>query len=621
MRKTLFLFLLCGLVGQAQEIDVLKGELNNGSSGSHKANLAYEVASLYTTSDLDSAIHYADVATKLSKQLKDNKLLARSMNLKAGALIRKRSLTEAGSLSREVSSMKEIDSITKAASYHNLATVLLHKAAFQHAMSWSLKAMKIYEAERDSLGIARASTNMGIVHARLGNTGKAITFFEKATSHAQNDESLRLRALANMGAAYSDAKAYIKAIDAIEKAKVLAQELNSLVYLGVINSNLCNNYVEIEAYDAAIAHGLEGLRIKDELGQNTDILLNNLGYAYLKKGDYRQAIHYLSRVSQDSQPVLRSLVYNNLSQSHSGLKSYETAWQYARLHKAINDSLHIVQARQRDSIANLLSSYETERSQQQIDLLNVQNELSESKINAQKNTIWAIGIFAGLLLLSSFLLYKNQKAKQSLKTANIRHRLLQTQLNPHFLFHALNSIQSFIYFNKKEESIDYLTSFSRLMRSVLESSDQDFITVEEDVRSIREYLRLQELNISKAFAHSVLVDEELDGEAIMIPPMFTQPFVENALLHGIGEMDDGKVEIQYEIKKGKLKVMIADNGKGARNKGSDGSRMHRSMSTGILHERMLNLKETHGYVCQVDAISNDSGTQVALTFPARQKKI
>ena len=209
---------------------------------------------------------------------------------------------------------------------------------------------------------------------------------------------------------------------------------------------------------------------------------------------------------------------------------------------------------------------------------------------------------------------KNQKTKQSLKQAALQHKLLQTQLNPHFLFHSLNSIQSFIHQNKKEESSSYLVSYSKLMRSILESSDQDFISVEDDLNAIKDYVKLQRLNLPENVQINIECEDELT--TYKIPPMFVQPYVENALIHGINEIENGKVSVFYKKEASKIQVIITDNGKGLISKKSN-NELHRSMSSDIIDQRIQNLKQIHNYHINIINQSSKNGTRITLEFPKR----
>lgn len=189
------------------------------------------------------------------------------------------------------------------------------------------------------------------------------------------------------------------------------------------------------------------------------------------------------------------------------------------------------------------------------------------------------------------------------------------------MFHSLNGIQNYIFQNKKEESAHYLHSFSKLMRVILESSDQDFITVEEDSEAIRSYLNLQQLNFNQKFRYEVIIDETIETQYQLIPPMFTQPFVENAILHGLKNMENGHVKIAYTKNNNDLKILISDNGKGIKKQSTNVNKFYRSMSTEILKQRIDTFKTTKKYSISYTINSSESGTEVVLYFPTRLKNI
>ena len=162
------------------------------------------------------------------------------------------------------------------------------------------------------------------------------------------------------------------------------------------------------------------------------------------------------------------------------------------------------------------------------------------------------------------------------------------------------------------------------MRSVLESSDQDFITVAEDAQALSDYLHLQQLNTSEqTYQYQITVDYHIDDQVTVLPPMFTQPFVENALVHGFTETACGMITVHYhqDMDTDTLRVTIRDNGLGysAQHKGAKS--LYRSMSTDILNERIANLKKVHQYACDIKVDAVHPGTRVSLTFPLRYQEL
>ena len=211
---------------------------------------------------------------------------------------------------------------------------------------------------------------------------------------------------------------------------------------------------------------------------------------------------------------------------------------------------------------------------------------------------------------------KLRESKAKMANANLRQRFLRTQLNPHFFFHALSSIEGYIYANEREPAAQFLRNFSKLMRSILESSDQDFVTLEQDLDMLREYLTLQQLNSDFQFEYALNVSDELQGQGLKIPPMLIQPAVENAILHGALNTEQGTVNIECAPNGNRMQIRIADNGPGPSANQRDHNTLHRSMSTDIVKERIRNLKELHGIdILYSISAGKSSGTAVVFDLP------
>ena len=460
--------------------------------------------------------------------------------------------------------------------------------------------------------------NIGSINARLGNSEKAILYMNKALKEV-DDDRLKMEILSNLSGVYYDEKNIDKAISLSHEAEELAMKYESVSVLGLVYSNLCWYYLGKEKYNTAIDYGKKALAIKKNQNQNTNIVSNNLGYAFLQSGNNSEAIYYLNLSLPTAKGKLRSLVYNNLSKAYQNKGDFRKAYEYLEQNIKVKDSIDI-QA-QREKVNELTEKYESEKQKQSISLLRTKDDLNQSKLKEQRNLIWALAIFVLSIFGLGLLIYRNQKIKLLLNTSKIQNRLLQTQLNPHFLFNALNSMQGFNYSDEKKKLSNYINSFSKLMRSILESSDQDFITIEEDANALNEYIQLQLISSNNNFTATVSIGDNLNPETLM-PPMFTQPFVENAIIHGMKDVKNGNIDIRYTEKENKLICTIQDNGKGFSVTSADNSgKLHRSMSVAILKDRITNLRKTAAYKCEMQTTSNDIGTTVMLTFPLRQKKI
>ena len=139
----------------------------------------------------------------------------------------------------------------------------------------------------------------------------------------------------------------------------------------------------------------------------------------------------------------------------------------------------------------------------------------------------------------------------NLDKEKLQQRFLRTQLNPNFFFHALTAIESHMYKEYKDTAAVFLQKFGALMRTILESSDIDFIPLDTDINFIKKYLTLQSLNNPSNFTHDVKVSKELNLSNTMIPP-----FVENAILHGVSSLENGHITIEYTKQESDLLIAI-----------------------------------------------------------------
>ena len=617
-RLTAITFLFFILSGWGQQKNELKSLIASDAIPEDKIEHLLQLSTLYRGSHIDSSMYFTMQAQNFADDLHNDSINSRLRAHKAAILIIQQQFMDAEKLLLQNVDYTAIDSLTYGETILNLGSISYYKQDLEQAVGHYLEASKIFERYDDTVRLGKVYSNIGGIQAQLKNPEKAIFYLKKALSYSIDNELLRIQVLANLSGAYNENGSTDKAIAAALETEKLAIANNAIVFLGLIYSNLCNIYLENKEYNPSIKYGLEGLKYKRQLHQNTDIVLNNLGYAHLQLGNSDKALYYFKQVPLSANGELRSLLYNNLRKTHENIGNYKEALRYAKDYNALQDSLHSLS--QRQNVEELIEKYESEKKQQQIDLLNTKDELNRTQLKEQRNFIWGLAIFSFLVIALGFLLYRNQRTTLSLQKAKIQHRLLQTQLNPHFLFHALSSIQGFIYQNKKEESASYLSSFSKLMRSILNSSDQEFIPVTEDINALTDYLHLQKLHVDTSFEKKIVVDEVIDDD-LLIPPMFTQPFVENAILHGLKNVENGVIRVAYKIENDSLLITIQDNGKGFKENPADANTLHRSMSMEILNKRVQNLKQTHKYHCQIAVKSSKEGSKVTLRFPLRYKKL
>lgn len=205
---------------------------------------------------------------------------------------------------------------------------------------------------------------------------------------------------------------------------------------------------------------------------------------------------------------------------------------------------------------------------------------------------------------------------------DLEQKTLQLQMNPHFIFNSLNSIQSFILNHDTKMAVTYLGKFSQLMRLILNNSGKKYIPFQEEIMAIKHYVELEKLRFDNKFMYNINVDKNIDAEFIEIPPMVIQPFIENAIIHGIlHKKDKGNVEIDFKLIDDKLACTVVDDGVG-REKAEELKQKagisRKSRGMGITRERleMLNKDISEGYSVKiidlVDSSGKPTGTRVEL---------
>ena len=240
-------------------------------------------------------------------------------------------------------------------------------------------------------------------------------------------------------------------------------------------------------------------------------------------------------------------------------------------------------------------------------------------------------IILGLLLLATYFLFKNTQNYYKHQN-DVQERLrkseltaLRAQMNPHFMFNALNSIQEFIIKEDKRSANFYLTRFSKLMRQILNNSDKNVISLKNELDSLNLYLSLEALRFEDHFEYNINIDDSIDTGLIKIPSMLVQPYVENAIKHGLLHQKGNKLlDISFSIKNQHLICEVLDNGIGRKQSAiihKNNKRLYPSKAMSLTKERLNLLNATLNNKLSVDVIdlTNEKnasiGTKVIINIP------
>jgi len=301
----------------------------------------------------------------------------------------------------------------------------------------------------------------------------------------------------------------------------------------------------------------------------------------------------------------------------------EQAVDYLNLFYTYRDSFF--NSTQGQQLELIITEAESERTEQKIRMLSQNNELSQLRLSRTRFIFAGIG--AGVLIISLFLslYFQRKKLKAEKKSISMEQRLLRAQMNPHFLFNSLASIQNYIINEKTDEATLYLSRFSQLVRNVLDNSVEEYVSLENEVAAVQNYLELQKVRYAGKFEYKMTVDDRIDQENTLIPPMLAQPFIENAIEHGIKhKVTIGNINIRFMLDDGLIRFEVEDDGVGRQKSYEIEHRFkhgHKSMSTSITRDRLYTMnkklrKKIHLEIIDLkDTLGDACGTRVTFGIP------
>ncbi len=365
-------------------------------------------------------------------------------------------------------------------------------------------------------------------------------------------------------------------------------------------------------YKTALSYLTRGLASHKKLKDGNEIVRTALDIAetYYNLHDLRQALRYARQaldlgLQSHARQRMRD-AYKLLYWVYDRKGENDSAYFYYRLYIRTKESLSADQTKGLFAAKAYLD---------RIELLNSEKLISQQQLKIQDQqlkkaslTRYILIVLVTVVLLVTGLIFRNillTRRNEKLKADNIRRELIQkstememqalrSQMNPHFIFNCLNSINRFIIKNEPQAASDYLTQFSRLIRLVLNNSKRGWILLDDEIDMLRLYLDMEKLRFKDAFNYAILCGEGVDPGALYIPPLLIQPFVENAVWHGLMHKSEaGIVTLNFSVAGDILYCTITDNGVGrpmdARS-GVKSDRPHRSMAIQITKQRLELIK-------------------------------
>jgi len=222
---------------------------------------------------------------------------------------------------------------------------------------------------------------------------------------------------------------------------------------------------------------------------------------------------------------------------------------------------------------------------------------------------------------------ESEKTKSELQhqASELEMQALRAQMNPHFIFNSLNSINRFILQNNKAEASEYLTKFSKLVRMILQNSQASLISLESELESLSLYLEMEALRFNNYFTYKISVQKDIDAEVLKVPPLIIQPYVENAIWHGLMHKEEtGELNIDISSHEDHLYFRITDNGIGRKKAAALASKSatkHKSMGLRITAQRIAMMQSMNAREVPVSIVDltypdgSAAGTEVTIKMP------
>jgi len=642
-----FLLLLFPLKGTSQNpiADSLKNVLQHTKNDIDKSQLLNAIASAYRTDNPKLMLEYAEKALRLSKKIQyrlaegnaymnqgNANILLGNYALALQHFSNAQSVFES---ERDDTSGKEHDEIKNglARAYGSIGIVFSEQSSYSKALQYHLKALKIYEQSKDYEKLARVYNNVGIVYKAQQEDFKALQYFIKCLKIQEKigDNTIGITTT-NIGNIYLRQKNYAKAFEYYTKADKLFKKYPNQRGLGELYNNMglyyksTNNRIKAqESYSNALKTFQS---IDDKFGVSDTYFY--MGEIHFEDGKYQEAIVNTSKSLQLAKELeVTEQVQNaekRLSEIYEKMGKSAEALQHYKLYNIAKDSVS-----NHESIRNSVRAEMNFEFEKKEALQKKEQEKKEIVYNEQTKRQQQQLLFTGLFILALcsivFLIYNRLQLKKNLtlqkELAEYEQKALHLQMNPHFVFNCLGSISSFIVQNGTDSAIKYLSKFSKLMRLTLEYSKESLIPIDKEIESLQNYLELEQLRFNMKFDFTITKSSDIEDD-LALPPLLLQPFVENAIIHGlIPKKESGEINVDFSLADENLICTITDNGIGfdkSKALKEHSVTVHKSMALDITRKRleMMEAYTSKKAKVEIEELKENGevmGTKVVLHLP------
>ncbi len=509
-----------------------------------------------------------------------------------------------------------IDSLTKISNYSNHKTGLLYYEKGRalgnldkdiEAIGSLKKALTLFEEEKNKKFIAKTNMLLADSNAFLSKNKKAAEHINLALKifkeiGDKKGEAKALNSLSHIEFLYNN---FDMAIEYIKQASTIQLEIKDSAALSASYNNIGYVLEQSKDYIHAANYYQKAIQLNKEINRLNSSPLRNLGYVHLINNETEKCkLLYLRALEIEEQTDNLSIqkeIYDVLLELSIKDKSFKNSSQYILKRDSINELL--VKLENKEKIKLVENQYI---------LIGREKELVEEKnINNKNKIIFAI-LVGFLSFLGLFLFQKNRNTKLRLNQEKLvlEQKMLRTQMNPHFVFNALTAIQKTIFDDDPLKSSVYLSRFAKLIRQNFEFTNKKQITLEEDLDALKNYIETQQLRFEGKFDYKITIQKNIDTTFTQIPPMLLQPFVENAIEHGLkSKKEKGFLQINISKQDNFIHFEIIDDGVGY-NKDTNLEDREHAIDVFLKRLKLRNFGEEKLF--SIQPLVNKSGTRVVI---------
>lgn len=500
------------------------------------------------------------------------------------------------------------DTVSIITNFMNIGSAYEYLKDYDKGLKYDFMALNMLRRKPDSEDIALIFGNIGNLYSDKGMDEEGLHYQQQALAvHERlgNKDGI-IRDLLNLGEVYSDTHLYSKALTTFFQALDLVRKHDLRMLESTLLASVGQTYISMVTDSGAKGAGsIVPPRIANQYAIPAD-----------KRGRLLEAISYLQQsIRIDSalnNPYDLLSSYRLLADAQKLAGYPAAALESKERFFAIKDSVFSLESKVK--ISNLETKRELELKDKQIEI----DRLAVAK-KRNERVFFIIGI--ALLLMVGGIIFRNIRLQNAKQLSEGKLSAFQARMNPHFIFNSLNSIQSLVLNNDTIGSITYLSQFSKLMRQILDSSAQSKVMLSTELQMLRGYIELEQLRFDR-FSYEINVSPGISPDGIEVPAMLIQPFVENAIIHGIlPKKGEGRLTLSFEKADGHLACTIDDNGIGRKASAvlnAARRKDHESHGISIASNRLALLsKSTKGSVIYIDKEEGGiaTGTTVILQIP------